>query len=85
MILTLLRARPGIQKLSLRFRVSKTRDKINASSGLAEIVGQAAAIAKDSAVESGQLNHYEIPSQSEIDDIVQDLPPSVLEKVIRDI
>ena len=55
-----------------------------ASSGLAEIVGQAAAIAKDSAVESGQLNHYEIPSQSDIDSIVQDLPPAVLEKVIRD-
>ena len=54
------------------------------SSGLAEILGQAAQIAKDSAVDSGQLNHYEIPSQSEIDDIVQDLPPSVLEKVIRD-
>jgi predicted RND superfamily exporter protein len=55
-----------------------------ASSGLAEIIGQAAVIAKDSAVDSGQLNHYEIPSQSDIDDIVQDLPPSVLEKVIRD-
>jgi predicted RND superfamily exporter protein len=51
---------------------------------LAEILAQAAQVAKDSAVESGQLNHYEIPSQSDIDDIVQDLPPSVLEKVIRD-
>ena len=51
---------------------------------LAELLGQAAQVAKDSAVESGQLNHYEIPSQSDIDDIVQDLPPSVLEKVIRD-
>ena len=55
-----------------------------ASSGLAELLGQAAAIAKDGAVESGQLNHYEIPSQSEIDSIGQDLPPAVLEKVIRD-
>jgi predicted RND superfamily exporter protein len=54
------------------------------TSSLAEILGQAAQVAKDSAVESGQLNHYEIPSQSDIDDIVQDLPPSVLEKVIRD-
>ena len=55
-----------------------------ASTGLAEILSQAATIAKDSAVESGQLNHYEIPSQSDIDSIVQDLPPAVLEKVIRD-
>ena len=31
-----------------------------------------------------QLNHYEIPSQSDIDDIVQDLPPAVVEKVMRD-
>ena len=54
------------------------------TSSLAEILAQAAQVAKDSAVESGQLNHYEIPSQSDIDDIVQDLPPSVLEKVIRD-
>jgi len=54
------------------------------TSSLAEILAQAAQVAKDSALESGQLNHYEIPSQSDIDDIVQDLPPSVLEKVIRD-
>jgi predicted RND superfamily exporter protein len=54
------------------------------TSSFAEIVAQAAQVAKDSAVESGQLNHYEIPSQSDIDDIVQDLPPSVLEKVMRD-
>ena len=54
------------------------------TSSLAEILAQAAQVAKDSAVESGQLNHYEIPSQSDIDDIVQDLPPSILEKVIRD-
>ena len=51
---------------------------------LAEGLGQLAQIAKDSAVESGQLNHYEIPSQSEIDDIVDDLPPAVVEKVMRD-
>ena len=50
----------------------------------AALVSQFAQIAKDSAVESGQLNHYEIPSQSEIDDIVDDLPPAVLEKVMRD-
>jgi len=49
-----------------------------------EFFGVAAQSAKDLAVGAGQLNHYEIPSQSEIDDIVQDLPPSVLEKVIRD-
>jgi len=49
-----------------------------------EFFGVAAQSAKDAAVGAGQLNHYEIPSQSEIDDIVQDLPPSVLEKVIRD-
>ena len=55
-----------------------------ASNAVAEGFLIAAQIAKDSAVESGQLNHYEIPSQSDIDDIVQDLPPSVLEKVIRD-
>jgi len=55
-----------------------------ATAGIAELLGQAAQIAKDSAVESGQLNHYEIPSQSDIDDIVQDLPSAVLEKVIRD-
>ena len=54
------------------------------TSSLAEGLGQIAQIAKDSAVESGQLNHYEIPSQSEIDDIVIDLPPAVVEKVMRD-
>ena len=55
-----------------------------ASNAVAEGFLIAAQIAKDSAVESGQLNSYEIPSQTDIDDIVQDLPPSVLEKVIRD-
>ena len=53
------------------------------SSG-AELLGQLAQLAKDSAVESGQLNHYEIPSQSDIDSIVDDLPPAVVEKVMRD-
>ena len=55
-----------------------------ASQGFAELLGQAAQIAKDSAVESNTLNHYEIPSQSDIDDIVGDLPPAVVEKVLRD-
>ena len=54
------------------------------SQGFAELLGQAAQIAKDSAVESNTLNHYEIPSQSDIDDIVADLPPAVTEKVLRD-
>ena len=35
-------------------------------------------------MESNTLNHYEIPSQSDIDDIVGDLPPAVVEKVLRD-
>ncbi len=55
-----------------------------ASQSAAELLGQAAQIAKDSAVESNTLNHYEIPSQSDIDDIVGDLPPAVVEKVLRD-
>ena len=38
----------------------------------------------EAAKETDVLNHYEIPSQSDIDSIVEDLPPSVLEKVIRD-
>jgi predicted RND superfamily exporter protein len=50
------------------------------SSSTAALVKQVAELAK----EADTLNHYEIPSQSDIDDIVQDLPPSVLEKVIRD-
>ncbi|MDP7096223.1 MAG: MMPL family transporter [Candidatus Poseidoniia archaeon] len=50
------------------------------SSSTAELVKQAAELAKD----SDTLNHYEIPSQSDIDDIVQDLPPAVVEKVLRD-
>lgn len=54
------------------------------TSGLIDLIAQGAAIAKQSAVESNTLNHYEIPSQSEIDDIVDDLPPSVVEKVLRD-
>ncbi|MEC9332961.1 MAG: MMPL family transporter [Candidatus Thermoplasmatota archaeon] len=33
---------------------------------------------------SGTLNSYEIPTQSDIDDIVQDLPPAIVEKVMRD-
>jgi len=55
-----------------------------ASQSAAELLSQAAQIAKDSAVESNTLNHYEIPSQSDIDDIVDDLPPAVVEKVMRD-
>jgi uncharacterized protein len=50
----------------------------------AELIEQGALVAKESAVESGTLNHYEIPSQSDIDSIVEDLPPAVLEKVLRD-
>ena len=46
----------------------------------AELIRQGAELAK----ETDTLNHYEIPSQSDIDDIVEDLPPDVLEKVIRD-
>ncbi len=49
-----------------------------------ELGAQIAAVAKQSAVEADQLNHYEIPTQSEIDDIVEDLPPAVVEKVLRD-
>ena len=55
-----------------------------ASQSTAELLSQAAQIAKDSAVESNTLNHYEIPSQSDINDIVDDLPPAVVEKVMRD-
>ncbi len=55
-----------------------------ATQSAAELLSQAAQIAKDSAVESNTLNHYEIPSQSDIDDIVDDLPPAVVEKVMRD-
>ena len=55
-----------------------------ATKELIEIMAQAAVVAKQSAVEAGQLNSYEIPSQSEIDDIVEDLPPAVVEKVLRD-
>ena len=55
-----------------------------ATKELIEIMAQVAVVAKQSAVEAGQLNSYEIPSQSEIDDIVEDLPPAVVEKVLRD-
>ena len=55
-----------------------------ATKELIEIMAQAAVVAKQSAVEAGQLNSYEIPSQSEINDIVEDLPPAVVEKVLRD-
>ena len=48
--------------------------------GVAELAKQGFEFAK----ETDTLNHYEIPSQSDIDDIVEDLPPDVLEKVIRD-
>ena len=48
--------------------------------GVAELAKQGFELAK----ETDTLNHYEIPSQSDIDDIVEDLPPDVLEKVIRD-
>ena len=55
-----------------------------ATVAFAELIEQGALVAKESAVESGTLNHYEIPSQSDIDNIVEDLPPAVLEKVLRD-
>ena len=55
-----------------------------ATVAFAELIEQGALVAKESAVESGTLNHYEIPSQSDIDSIVEDLPPAVLEKVLRD-
>ena len=55
-----------------------------ATVAFAELIEQGALVAKESAVEAGTLNHYEIPSQSDIDEIVQDLPPAVLEKVLRD-
>ena len=55
-----------------------------ATVAFAELIEQGAFVAKESAVESGTLNHYEIPSQSDIDSIVEDLPPAVLEKVLRD-
>ena len=50
------------------------------SSSGGSLVAQGAGFLKN----SDQLNHYEIPSQSDIDDIVQDLPPTVVEKVMRD-
>ena len=40
--------------------------------------------AKDLAILTGALGGYEIPSQSDIDDYVEDIPPSVMEKVLRD-
>jgi len=55
-----------------------------ATVAFAELIEQGALVAKESAVEAGTLNHYEIPSQSDIDEIVKDLPPAVLEKVLRD-
>ena len=58
----------------------EANDETGLSSGMALLVKQAAELAK----ETDTLNHYEIPSQSDIDDIVQDLPPSVVEKVLRD-
>ena len=59
---------------------ASANDATGVSSSTAELVKQAAELAK----ETDTLNHYEIPSQSDIDDIVQDLPPSVVEKVVRD-
>jgi len=59
---------------------ASANDATGVSSSTAELVKQAAELAK----ETDTLNHYEIPSQSDIDDIVQDLPPSVVEKVLRD-
>ncbi len=40
--------------------------------------------AKNLAILTGALGGYEIPSQSDIDDYVEDIPPSVMEKVLRD-
>ncbi|MDP6835509.1 MAG: MMPL family transporter [Candidatus Poseidoniia archaeon] len=40
--------------------------------------------AKDLAILTGALGGYEIPSQNDIDDYVEDIPPSVMEKVLRD-
>ncbi|MEE3192796.1 MAG: MMPL family transporter [Candidatus Thermoplasmatota archaeon] len=40
--------------------------------------------AKELAILTGALGGYEIPSQSDIDDYVEDIPPSVMEKVLRD-
>jgi predicted RND superfamily exporter protein len=40
--------------------------------------------AKDLAILTGALGGYEIPSQNDIDDYVKDIPPSVMEKVLRD-
>ena len=40
--------------------------------------------AKQLAILTGALGGYEIPSQSDIDDYVEDIPPSVMEKVLRD-
>ncbi|MEC8948443.1 MAG: MMPL family transporter, partial [Candidatus Thermoplasmatota archaeon] len=40
--------------------------------------------AKDVAILTGALGGYEIPSQNDIDDYVEDIPPSVMEKVLRD-
>ena len=41
-------------------------------------------VAKDVAILTGALGGYEIPSQNDIDDYVEDIPPSVMEKVLRD-
>jgi len=59
---------------------AEANDESGQSSAFQTLVEQAAELAK----ETDTLNHYEIPSQSDIDDIVQDLPPSVVEKVVRD-
>ena len=40
--------------------------------------------AKEVAIVAGALGSYEIPSQGDIDNYVEDIPPSVLEKVLRD-
>ncbi|MDP6363376.1 MAG: MMPL family transporter [Candidatus Poseidoniia archaeon] len=50
----------------------------------AQLAKQLAVAAKTLAVATGTLGSYEIPSQSDIDGYTDDIPESVLEKVIRD-
>lgn len=50
----------------------------------AQLAKQLAQAAKQLAVATGTLGSYEIPSQSDIDGYTDDIPQSVLSKVIRD-
>ena len=55
-----------------------------ASGAAAQAITEAAVLAKGIAADADALGSYEIPSQGDIDGYVEDIPPSVLEKVLRD-